>query len=133
MSFISETEVKKNVVTVSKQKRTRKIYEVPDYSCLKIKVIIKTLQTDKRKKNVLTLSRDAVENVIVIPQVEKNINKFSNLLSDDRKDLFYITSGYILNMIMAVVRRSLVEMEVKELSGTEGIWDVSKTFFVIFC
>ena len=82
---------------------------------------------------MLTLSRDAVENVIVIPQVEKNINKFSNLLSDDRKDLFYITSGYILNMIMAVVRRSLVEMEVKELSGTEGIWDVSKTFFVIFC
>ena len=30
------------------------------------------------------------------------------------------------------IRRSLVEMEMNELSGTEGIWDVSRTFFVIF-
>ena len=100
---------------------------MPDFSVPSINCLIKSLQTDKRKKNVLALARDPIVKISVEPHCEVNIKQFSNIL-ENKNEPFWVEAGYLLSMIVRSMKRNHLEIEGKSLSGTVGFWDVSATF-----
>ena len=56
-----------------------------------VKILIKTLQTDKKKRNVLTFSREAVANLVAtFDNDEETIGTFGNMLNDNES--FYMNT-----------------------------------------
>lgn len=100
---------------------------MPDFSIPYIDCLIKSLQTDKRKKNVLTLARDPISKISAKPQCIENIEQYSNILENNNEP-FWIDAGYLISMIVTSFKRKHLEIEGKSLSGTVGFWDVSATF-----
>ena len=91
---------------------------------MKVKILIKTLQTDKKKRNVLTFSREAVANLVAtFDNFEETIGTSANMLNDNES--FYMEAGYLLHTVLKIIERKLEDIEGSQLSGTEGIWDVS--------
>ena len=103
---------------------------MPDFSIPSIDCLIKSLQTDKRKKNVLTLARDPIVKISAKPHCEVNIQQYSNIL-ENKNEPFWVDAGYLISMIVTSIKRKHLEIEGKSLSGTAGFWDVSATFGLI--
>ena len=106
--------------------RIRKIYDIPNFTKLKLEILVKTLQTDKKKRNVLTCTRDAVDKLVVYPHEESVIKKCSNML--DENNPFYMEAGYLLHNVANEILNQLDNIKVSKLEGTVGIWDVSEVF-----
>lgn len=86
--------------------------------------MIKTLQTDKKKKNLLSFSREAVANLVTsFSSDEETIRTFANMFDDNEP--FHMEAGYLLHTVLKLIERKLDDIEGSQLSGTEGIWDVS--------
>lgn len=111
-------------ITPQLSQKTKRKYDLPDYSSPFVDCIIKILQTDKRKKNILALARDPLGKITAKPQDEAFIRKYSNILANDNEP-FWIAAGYLLSMIVKNIDIKHHEIEGKSLSGTEGFWDVS--------
>ena len=79
---------------------------------LKLEILLKILQTDKKKKNVLTFTRDAV-----FPFEEEIIKKYSSMLDENKP--FYMEAGYLLHNLFDEVREQLCDVDVSKLEGTE--------------
>lgn len=80
---------------------------------------------------MLSLSRDAIEKLIVIPDDEEVMTEHSNMLDENNGESYFIESGYLLHLILVEIENKILEVEGSQLSGTEGIWDVSK-FFLLY-
>lgn len=123
--FLRKDVLSKPTVDDVESKRKSKEYPTPDFTYLQIDIFIRTLQTDKKKRNVLTLSRDAVVKLISIPDEKSDsVIQSANLL--DINEQFYIEAGYLLFLIFVEIGSIITDLEESQLlSGTEGIWDVS--------
>ena len=78
-------------------KKEQKDYPLPDYKAKNLIIVIRVLQTDKRKKNVLTLGRSVVETLslkIDITWIEK--------LSEERSSA---KAGHIFSALCEGIRR----------------------------
>ena len=130
--FLRKDVSPKPTVDDVESKRKRKEYPTPDFTYLQIDIFIRTLQTDKKKRNVLTLSRDAVVKLISIPDEKSDsVIQSANML--DINEQFYIEAGYLLFLIFVEIGSIISDLEGSQLlSGTEGIWDVSTVFILEF-
>ena len=79
---------------------------------------------------MLSLSRDAIEKLIVIPDDEETIAGHSNMLDENNGKSYFIESGYLLHLILVETENEILDVEGSQLSGTEGIWNVSKLFLL---
>ena len=75
---------------------------------------------------MISLSRDAIEKLIVIPDDEEVMTEHSNMLDENNGESYFIESGYLLHLILVEIENKILEVEGSQLSGTEGIWDVSE-------
>lgn len=91
-----------------------------------MKCIIKLLQTDKRNKNILSLSRDASISLLMKSHHNKNGN--TNAMEKKPTEPYYIKASFLLYFVLKGVIKNMEEEEGKSLNGTEGIWDVSVIF-----
>lgn len=97
---------------------------------LQIEILMKTLQTDKKIKDALTLSRNANDKLVMIPNEEGILRESSNILNDNECEPYFIESGYLLHLLSGQIENKIIEIEGSQLSGTEGIWDVSNLFLL---
>ena len=69
---------------------TKITYAVLDYSNIKIEFLIKTLQTDKKKKHVLWLFRDVTEKIISHSSDVSAMTDYTNIIDEDKDEPCYI-------------------------------------------
>lgn len=82
------------------------------------------MQTDKKKKNVLTFSRDTVGKLVAVAnETNDNVRRLTNMMHENRD--YYIQAGFLLYLIFDEIENDMKNLEGSQLSGTEGIWDVS--------
>lgn len=107
-------------------KKQKKEYKLPDFNAPFVVCLIKSLQIDRRIKNVLSLAREATTKIIADPYNEEVLRKYSNIL-ENKKEAFWINAAYLLSMIISGVKKKHSEIVGKSLTGMEGFWDVSMT------
>ena len=103
-------------------KKEQKDYALPDYKAKNLIIVIRVLQTDKKKKNILTLDRSVVETLSLkmeITWIEK--------LSEERSSA---KAGHIFCALCEGIRRIYNNMDldiedIDSIEGTNGIWQVS--------
>ena len=87
------------------------------------------MQTDKKKKNVLIFSRDTVDKLVTVANhKEDNSITLTNMLEDHEKN--YILAGFLMYLIFDEIENNIKKLEGSQISGTEGIWDVSDEFWL---
>ena len=87
---------------------------------------------DRKNKNKLALSRDAVETIIGrvsnLEFLKNNSNVLSSLSEDENPDSDYYISA--VGLLQVLCHHILAMYDKVNNTNTGGIWDVSKNYFI---
>ena len=128
MIFRSDESENKVQPLLKRQKKEHKEHPLPDYTAANFTIVIRALQTDKRKKNVLTLSRSVVKTLTMKVNTE-----WLTKLSDEKSSA---SAGHVFSGICAGVQKiyDKLDLDIEDLDsieGTNGIWQVSVPYHTI--
>ena len=128
INFRSDESENKVQPLLKRQKKEHKEHPLPDYTAANFTIVIRALQTDKRKKNVLTLSRSVVKTLTMKVNTE-----WLTKLSDEKSSA---SAGHVFSGICAGVQKiyDKLDLDIEDLDsieGTNGIWQVSVPYHTI--
>ena len=123
LSFSLNTESKEERRIQDKFDKEAAKHEQPDYDEKFFNVHIKLLQTDRRNKNVLTLSRSVVKTL----QCKLNRDHFE----EESDEFFQKPLDFLFHLICSAIRFIHDKIDEDNIEGTTGIWQVSHYKYIM--
>lgn len=107
-----------------------KIYRIPDRNECSFVISIKVLQTDRKQRNKLSLSRDTIYVIDTLITNADIVKERSNIFDDHEDNNYFCLTAEWLLAIICTYTLEFYDYSANNING--GISDVSITIFPIY-